>query len=57
MIDTDPVVKANTRDALHVMRVREESARANRRRLKRVITIVGASLIVSFFAWRVLVLY
>jgi hypothetical protein len=39
------------------MRVREESARANRRRLKRVITIVGASLIVSFFAWRVLVLY
>jgi hypothetical protein len=57
LIDTDPVVKANTRDALHVMRVREESARANRRRLKRVITIVGASLIVSFFAWRVLVLY
>ena len=57
MVDHDRIVGAATRDALHVRNLRHESARANRLRLGRVITIVAASLILCFLVWRILVLY
>ena len=57
MVDHDRIVQAAARDALRVMNVGNESARANRMRLGRVITIVVASLVVCFLVWRILVLY
>jgi hypothetical protein len=57
LIDTDPIAEANTRDAVHAMKARRESAWASRQRLKRILIVVVASLIVSFLVWRVLVLY
>lgn len=57
LVDSDHIAEAATRDALHIMNVRNESVRANRLRLRRVITIVVALLVLCFLAWRVLVLY